>query len=131
MKKYYKNIIGFIAVFVPIVLFINYYLWALEYYKDCSYPVKDYAYWMLSIMYYAMFLGQSLLCLALSIKANRLMKYLVYLAGFEFWLVVFLSYLLRDLGMINSKNLILIFIFGTFLIGTIIFLWENYRLQRK
>ena len=120
-----RNAIGVIAVFIPIILFITYYLWAIGYYKDSPYPARDNAYWMNSIMYYTMFLGQSLLCLALSFRSNRMMKHLVYLAGFEFWGVVFLSYLLRDLDVISSKNLIMIFIFCPFLIGIIIYLFEK------
>lgn len=120
-----KNISGIVGVFLSIIGFGFYYLYASKYYSD----VTNYSAYLKFISnninwlgYYSMFVGLGLLCLSLGMESEKRIKYLIYYTGTGFWFTLFIMYIFNDFGLIFGKFLPFCFLFWTAIICLILYL---------
>lgn len=111
-----KNIFGIIGVLLSVISFCIYYIFAA---KPLYVIVPQY---IINLAYYSLFIGLALSFFQLRFNAETNIKHLLYDSGSGFWTTVFLCYLLRDLLIITSKDMLMYFIIGT-VIFTILFFY--------
>ena len=113
-----KRIAGILGVFFSVVGFSIYYLIAVK-----CYPLIPAIF--VKFSYYSLFVGLALSFLALGLESNRRIKNLIYYTGASFWVTVLCCYLLKDMGLIKSRDMSMYFLIGTSVICFILYFCKN------
>lgn len=115
-----KRITGILGIIISIIAFSIYYQVAVATYPNV--PAI-----FIKFSYYSLFIGLALVCLSLGINSETRIKNLIYYTGSSFWSTIFLCYLLKDSGIINSRNMSIHILIGTSILCFILYFFKPFR----
>lgn len=115
-----KKILGILGIVISIIGFSLYYPIAVE--TDPNIP-----YVWIKICHYSLFVGLALISLSIGINSEKRIKNLIHYTGFAFWFTVFICYLLKDFGMIKSRDMSIYFLIGTTIVCLTLYFCKRFK----